>query len=182
MLAEDIHKAANALIRIHGESPYDIAEGLGIKLIQNFDFKKLYGMYTVIKRKRIIILNGNLDDGLKKTVLAHELGHDRLHRELAVNRVVHDVMLYDMRLRPEYEANMFAAELLIRDDDIFELMRDYGYSAKQTAVRLGLSTALVTIKLTSMQLRGLEIPGVITPDAAMFKFGSPSGRAVREAD
>ena len=168
MFAEDIHKAASGLVRTHGENPYDIAEGLGIKLIQNFDFKKLYGMYTVIKRKRIIILNGNLEPGLKKTVLAHELGHDRLHKELAANRVVHDIMLYDMSLRPEYEANMFAAELLITDDDIFELMRDYGYSAEQTGARLGLSADLVTIKLASMQLRGLKIPGVITPDAAMF--------------
>ena len=158
MFAENIHNMTRELIKTHGENPFDIAEGLGIKLILNYDFKKLYGMYTVIKRKRIIIINGNLERGMQKTVLAHELGHDRLHKNLASNRVVHDVMLYDMTARPEYEANMFAAELLIKDEEIFELMRDYGYSAEQTSARLGVSPELVTIKLLSMQQRGLEIP------------------------
>ena len=169
MFAENIHNMARELIKAHGEDPFDIAEGLGIKLISNYDFKKLCGMYAVIKRRRIIIINGNLDPHIKNIVIAHELGHDRLHRDLASNRVVHDVMLYDMTARPEYEANMFAAELLIGDAEIFELMRDYGYSAEQTAARLGVSPELVTIKLLSMQQRGLDIPGVIIPENNLFE-------------
>ncbi len=169
MFAENIHNMARELIKTHGENPFDIAEGLGIKLILNYDFKKLYGMYAVIKRKRVIILNGNLGRGMQRTVLAHELGHDRLHRDLASNRVVHDVMLYDMTARPEYEANMFAAELLIGDADIFDLMRGYGYSTEQTAARLGVSPELITIKLLSMQQRGLDIPGVIIPENNLFE-------------
>lgn len=164
MFADNIHNMAMSLIRLYGRDPYDIAAGLGIKIIKNYDFKKLYGMYTVIKRRRIIILNGNLDKSLEKTVLAHELGHDRMHRNLAANRVVHDVMLYDMTARPEYEANMFAAELLISDDEILELMREYGYSTEQTAGILGFNINLIGIKLASMSMRGFEFSGNIIAD------------------
>lgn len=33
MFAENIHNMARELIKAHGENPFDIAEGLGIKLI-----------------------------------------------------------------------------------------------------------------------------------------------------
>ena len=42
-------------------------------------------------------------------------------------------MLYDMTARPEYEANMFAADLLISDDEILELVNIYNYDVNQTA-------------------------------------------------
>ncbi len=169
MSADDIHGMAEELKKAHGDDPAEIAEDLGIKIIKNYEFKKLYGLYTIIKRKRVIIINGNLEPATERVVLAHELGHDRLHRELAENRAVLDTALYDMTARPEYEANTFAAELLIGDDVIFELMRGYGYSAEQTAARLGLSQNLVMIKLHSMQLRGMKIPAVIVPENAIFK-------------
>ena len=34
-----------------------------------------------------------------------------------------------MTARPEYEANMFAADLLISDDEILELVNIYNYDA-----------------------------------------------------
>ncbi len=171
MFAEDIHDMASGLIKKYGADPRDIALGLGIKLIMNYEFRKLCGMYIVIKRRRIIILNGNLGQGAFKTALAHEIGHDRLHRDLAANRVVHDVMLYDMSARPEYEANTFAAELLIPDQAVLEFMRDYGYSAEQTAAGLGFDPNLVAIKLMSMRLRGFDVSDDITADSR-FLSGS----------
>lgn len=159
MFADYAHNLAEGLVKTYGRNPADIAQGLGIKVIENYDFKKLCGMYTVIKRKRIIFVNGNLSREMRNTVLSHELGHDLLHREIAVNSVVHDVMLYDMTARPEYEANVFAAELLIDDEEIRELTEVYGYDAEQAAAALGLDVNLVVIKVASMIERGFDYRG-----------------------
>ena len=48
-------------------------------------------------------------------------------------------------------------------------MRGYGYNTEQAAARLGVSPELVTIKLLSMQQRGLDIPGVIIPENNLFE-------------
>ena len=93
MSADDIHGMAEELKKAHGDDPAEIAEDLGIKIIKNYEFKKLYGLYTIIKRRRVIIINGNLEPAAERVVLAHELGHDRLHRELAENRAVLDAAL-----------------------------------------------------------------------------------------
>ena len=69
-------------------------------------------MYKIIKRNRVIFINSNLPEYLQKIVCAHELGHDILHRHLAKNVALQEFMLYDMTSRPEYEANMVAADIL----------------------------------------------------------------------
>lgn len=168
MLSEYLHSTAEKLIRAFGDSPFEIAEGIGIKVILNYEFSKLCGMYTVIKRRRIIILNGNMDSRRQKTVLAHEIGHDILHRHMAQNKVVHDVMVYDMSIKPEYEANMFASELLLRDADVLALLEKDGYSAEQAAAALDADINLMLIKLSSMQKRGFKFDSVPLPADSRF--------------
>ena len=50
--------------------------------------------------------------------LAHEIGHDRLHRALAKKHGLQEFVLYDMATKPEYEANIVAAEILLDSDEI----------------------------------------------------------------
>jgi Zn-dependent peptidase ImmA (M78 family) len=90
---------------------------------------------------------------MQSTVCAHELGHDQLHRVFASDNYFREFALYDMTLRPEYEANVFAAELLLPDEDIIDLIT-LGYDNAQIAQALNSDTNLVGIKVSALSNRG----------------------------
>ena len=149
-----IHTLAQNLIERFGtRDPFAIAEGLGvhIKIVDNF--VSLKGMYRVILGERYIFLSGNLDERTQRIVCAHELGHDQLHRTLATSSIIQEFMLYDMNSRPEYEANLFAAALLLDDESVAECARD-GCDIVQTSMLLDTDINLVLIKMAQMNERG----------------------------
>jgi Zn-dependent peptidase ImmA (M78 family) len=74
--------------------------------------------------ERYIVINDALHARDKLLVAGHELGHDRLHQRLAKVAPLKDFMLYDMTSRAEYEANVFASELLIEDEAIEECIAE----------------------------------------------------------
>lgn len=116
---------SRALMQKYGtRNPFVIAEGEGITLVSCPDFQKLKGMYKVILDRRFIFLNAHLSREEARQVLAHELGHDALHREMASGSVVQDYFILNMTQKPEYEANLFAAELLVSSDKLKRLMAE----------------------------------------------------------
>jgi Zn-dependent peptidase ImmA (M78 family) len=154
MPTDFIHKAAAKLIsRCNTREPFKIARAIGINVWWRNDFVKLKGMYKVIDKNRFIFVNSNLDEYERRVIIAHELGHDALHRELATAGALPEFTLYDMKTRPEYEANVFAAALLLDDDEVLELMKNYDES--RVARWLGVNINLLLIKLHEMNKRGL---------------------------
>ena len=155
--SEYIQEEARRLVRQHGtRDPFIIAKALNIHVIFDYDFKALKGMYKVIQRSRFIFINGNMSRRDQKTVCAHELGHDRFHRHFAKSGVLQEFMLYDMKTRPEYEANIFASELLINDADILELVKE-GRDICYIAAELGEDINLVLIKLDELRKQGYDL-------------------------
>ena len=142
--------------------PFVIAEDNGIMLLFDANLKNLKGMYTIIKRNRIIIINDNMPEQMQNIVCAHELGHDALHRSFAKNGALQEFMLYDMKSRPEYEANMYAADLLLDDDEVMELAKE-GYDMQQVASILNTDINLVGLKMASMNYRGYDLRIGIEP-------------------
>ena len=116
-----------------------------------------YGMYRVIRRNRFIFLNKELSDKMLRIVCAHELGHDQLHRRLAQANCLHEFMLYDMTTRPEYEANIVAAEILIDTDELLEYIYSYNYSAEQIAMAIDTEINLVALKIAHLTGLGYEL-------------------------
>ena len=158
-----IFENAAALVKKYkSRNPAEIAESLGITVAYNSEFSRLKGFYTVMNRKRYIVINDNLSDNEKKIVLSHELGHDRLHRKLAADAGLQEFVLYDMKSRPEYEANLFAAELLIDDGEMLELARS-GYDIEEISKILCTDINLAAIKISAMNNRGYNFNPVITP-------------------
>jgi Zn-dependent peptidase ImmA (M78 family) len=153
---EKISETANALAaRFKTRDPYEIANGLNIRVRLADDFTRLKGMYTIIARNRFIILNGKLSEQTKKIVLAHEIGHDRLHYALAKTTGLREITLYDMNTRPEYEANIFAAELLLDTERVLELIYD-GRDILETAKILGSDVNLIALKVASLTKQGYQ--------------------------
>ena len=76
-------------------------------------------------------------------VAAHELGHIILHRSQLKMAPMQDDTLYNMTDNTEYQANLFAADLLIEGEDIGEVVDEEGVAL------FGLS-ALIRVRLELM--------------------------------
>ncbi len=154
MTAEACFRVGDELVRrFHTRDPFAIAEGLGIHIYEA-DFNRLKGMYRVICRRRCIFLNQNLDENTARMVCAHEIGHDRLHRDLACGNGLQELVLWDMTARPEYEANLVAAAILLPDEELLRYIYDYGYTADQIARALSTDVNLVALKLEILRKAG----------------------------
>ena len=165
MSSEYIYKEAQRLVRWSGtRNPFKITKELGIHVILDYDFDTLKGMYKVIQRSRFIFINGNLNSRDQRTVCAHELGHDRFHRKLAKEAALQEFVLYDMRSRPEYEANIFASELTIDSNDILDLI-ECEYDIYQIAGEIGEDMNLVLIKIDELGKQGYDMSAPYRPSS-----------------
>ena len=63
---------------------------------------------------------------------------------------------FDMTSKPEREANIFAAELLIPDEEMTDL-GEQGHTIEEAASVIGVHTQVAMIKARSMQERGFGI-------------------------
>ncbi len=146
---EYIKSLVNNLIhKYKTRDPFYICEATGLNVLYK-DLGSLKGMYTVIKRNRYAILNSNLSPVERKTVCAHELGHDILHRGFAKDTFLQEYMLYDMKCRPEREADIFTAELLIDDKELKELI-SLNMSVSDIANSLDITPQLLEFKVTNL--------------------------------
>lgn len=143
------------VLRLKSRDPFFICDALGV-LVRFKDLGNVKGIYTYYKRNRFIIVNSSLCDDEKKIICAHELGHDMLHRNMAKNAHLYDSHLNDFSLKPEFEANVFAAELLISDKSVISGI-DFFTTASSLAGELGVSEALLKLKCAIMKLRGINL-------------------------
>ena len=155
----DVYKKADRLVRLAGSrDPLRIARYLGIKIYYNDFLEELLGMYVCKWKHRIIILNNRLEDRLQQMVIAHELGHDLLHRQIASEGAMREFSPHSVG-ETEYEANDVAAHILIDTDEVSELARE-GYGVEQISGELAVDMNLLLIKYKELiQLGyGLRLP------------------------
>ncbi|MDR0947001.1 MAG: ImmA/IrrE family metallo-endopeptidase [Ruminococcus sp.] len=157
MLFEQIAQKCLDLTRKYKtRDPFEIAENLHISVILADDFTKLKGMYVIVNKNPFVFLNSRLDEPMQKIVLAHEIGHDRLHRDFARQAAFEEFSLYKMDSRPEIEANIFAAEMLIDTDRVLELIYE-SLDIEQIAHILKTDINLVAIKVSGLIKRGYDL-------------------------
>lgn len=159
--AEQVLKKANQLVsRYNTRNPERLAAFLGITIMpRQFRYQK--GVYTVIARNRYIFLKEDLPPIMRNIVLLHEIGHDVLHRNEAIQSGgFQELNIFDMRdCRMEYEANLFAAEIALPDEDILECI-EKGYDAAQIAHEMQSDINLVALKAADLNRRGYRFQDV----------------------
>ena len=162
-----IYDEAEKLVRCYKtRNPFDIAESIGIVVLFR-DLNKLKGFYTIENRTRYIVINNNLDEYLQNVICAHELGHDRFHRHFAAYSAMQDFMLYDMKAKPEKDANVFAADLLLSDSEVFVYAKMQGYTHNEIAQMMNVPSELMYFKTYSIFKRGYDIR---TPEQVKSNF------------
>ena len=155
---DNIIRRADALVRSTGtRDPERIAEALGI-IVMDVNFEKQKGLYKVILRNRFIFIKSDLSEVMRRIVLLHEIGHDQLHRHLA--DVFQEFQIFDMRGNVmEYEANLFAAQIALPDEEILGYIRS-GYDAAQIAMAMASDINLVALKVSELSRRGYAFRNV----------------------
>ena len=115
-----------------------------------YPFNEQRGAYKVLMRNRFIFIKNDLHPVMENIVLLHELGHDALHREEATKvGGFKEFEIFNMRdNRMEYEANLFAAQISLSDEDFLELA-ERGYDTQQIARTLNSDINLVALKADS---------------------------------
>ena len=114
------------------------------------------GKIVVIKYGGNAMINQDLKMSvMHDIVLLHEIGHDCLHRREAIQvGGLQEFNIFDMRnQRMEYEANMFAAQIALPDDEILEYIYG-GYDVGQIARIMCSDINLVALKVSELNMQG----------------------------
>lgn len=119
------------------------------------------GFFLRSARMKVITINSDLPSVVQRFILAHELGHAVLHGNSGFS-TFHDTALYDESTLAEKEANLFAAELLMRDEDVLEQINMDG-TFSSAAARLNVPVELLDFKFRMMKSRGYKL---VEPPAA----------------
>lgn len=144
---EIMHIAAELVRRIKSTDPDVIAEALGIFIVP-VPFARQKGVYKTILDRRYIFIKENLTPQERRVVLLHEIGHDQLHRgeSGSLYRPTSDRVM-------EYEANLFAAEILLSNQDLVRYVK-MGYDVYQIAADVGCHTDLIATKTEALRKMG----------------------------
>lgn len=174
--SEEIYKKANSIVRSCGtRDTLKIARELGIYVHYIDTLNDLLGMYTYRHKERHILLNSGMEHVVMQMVCGHEIGHDVFHRDLAKKgNALPEFTLFDMRSKPEYEANAFAAHLIIDNDELVEYMQE-GYDVVQLSAMMGTNINLMLIKLNEMNRMGWGLNLPYVPHADFLKQIKPEG-------
>ena len=128
MSIDSISKEVKKLKRKYDEpNPVKLCREMKISLLYHpmglFD-KACKGFYLQQSRKQVIVINSELDEDLQRIILIHELGHALIHKNVPGIKTFHDFNLFDETSHYEYEANIFAADFLLDDEEVLKLLND----------------------------------------------------------
>lgn len=143
--------------RFNTRDPFEIADELSITVLIRSDFVRQKGAFAVVGNNSFIFINDNLSEYMQRLVCAHELGHALLHRRLGtVPGGMIEFEIFDIKDETEYDANVFAANLLIDEEEILEMARE-GYDVVKIAKELNLNVNILLVKLNEMNKNGYDL-------------------------
>ena len=170
MESYEIFNQADNLVRQCGtRNAEQIARELGIWIYYEDSFDDLLGMYTFRWNHRLMFLNSKIDGQLKEMVVAHELGHDQRHRDVAkAGQPLKEFSLFRMKDTTEYEANAFASHILLPNDEVYSLAKE-GRDVFAMSQIMGTDVNLMLIKMQEMNKLGYDFTIPIQHDSRFFR-------------
>lgn len=157
---DGICREVRRLMRKHRETdPFRLCRELGIMVFfvpMGKGEEDCKGFFLVQSRIPSITINSDLSEDLQRIICAHELGHAILHRKQTGVAAFHEFALFDSASRCEYEANIFAAEYLLQDEDVLEMLND-DLSFFQAAAQLYVPAELLDFKFRTLKWKGYMV-------------------------
>ena len=166
----DICDAVTALMKKYKESdPLRLCHEMGIIVLyepMGNSLDAIKGFFLASKRIRTITVNSDLPEIIQKIIIAHELGHAVLHHTSEVC-AFHDIAVYDSSSVQEKEANLFAAELSLNDNDVFDVLNQ-DVTFFTAAALLKVPMEILDFKFRMMKWKGYKM--VEPPISARSNF------------
>lgn len=116
-----------------------------IEVIDDHLGLEISGMIEYVGDGFIITINKYHSDGRRRFTLAHEFGHYCMHREYLINnKSIEDIALFrseNTKDKKEFEANEFAAKLLMPKDEFLNIIKNGKTRLGDIAEHFGVSAA-----------------------------------------
>ena len=150
---EDAERLA---LRYDTRDPFELLDAMHVVLEFSDSFEKtgLKGFCTVMNKTRYVVINGKLSSVEKRVVAAHEAGHLIRHASDLQIGAFKDNDIYMATGKKEREANVFAADFLIQDEDVLKRMKACDSNFFNVAKALRIPAPFFAFKLYSMVERG----------------------------
>ena len=160
MNMEQISNEVAEIKRRYDETdPFRLCMAMSIQVLYESmgkDSDACKGFFMENCRIRTITLNSDLPKVIQRIILTHEIGHAVMHRKSTGLHAFHEFGLFDEASQMEYEANLFAAEFLLEDQDVFEtLNRDISFFG--AAASLYVPAELLDFKFRVMKRKGYKL-------------------------
>ena len=136
-------------------NPFQLMESLNIQLFHS-SLSTPKGYSIISYGIGYAAVSDTLDSYERRIVGAHELGHLILHADKLKVAAFRDWNLYKSNDKTEHEANLFAAELLLSDEEVVELAEMEQSDYFSMASILCVSPELLAFKLFGMAQRGFH--------------------------
>lgn len=159
MTYSQICESVKKVTRKYDETdPFRLYRAMGILLLFDSlgtDPDAIKGFFIENRRIRAITINSDLPQVIQRIIVAHELCHAINHRGGGVH-AFHELMLFDNTSQLEKDANLFAAELLLDDQEVFEVLnQDTTFFSAASALRV--PAELLDFKFRVMKWKGYKM-------------------------
>ncbi len=153
-----INQLVHATMEKYGtRDPFEICRCMGIRIHYKDLGPALKAFYFYQSRIKNIVINSSADQVLHPVLCAHELGHALLHENVATLRGFQELNLFGTLSPAEYEANLFAADLIISDEELLGLMQDPDKSLFTMASELYVPVQLSDFKIRVLEAKGYDV-------------------------
>ena len=140
-----IYTETKKLIKKYGtRDPFEIMDQMNIVVGETSRYKTLKGYCFMSCKTIYVMISSFLSEEEKMIVAAHELGHIILHRSQLKMAPMQDDTLY----------NLFAADLLIEDEEIEDMVQNEDLDYFGLCSSLNATPELMSFKLYSLTKRG----------------------------
>lgn len=144
-------------------------------LLEESELKEESGRIVFTERCGIMRINKNIKEpGQKRTVIAHELGHFKLHKNKMRGCTKLELLTHSNNLPQESEANVFAAELLMPEEWIRSFMRGKEFSKnilREFCAYFNVSVSSAALRISILDLFPIA---VIMSENGVVKWSSIS--------
>lgn len=142
--------------RFKTRDPFELLDCMNIVVGETSKYKKLKGYCFMSCQTIYVMISSFLSEEEQRIVAAHELRHIILHRSQLKMAPMKDDVIYSMMEMDttEYEANLFAADLLFEDTDVAEMSQNEDLNYFGFCSILDASPKLMSFKLYSLMKRG----------------------------
>ena len=155
--------------RAGSRKPEEICKAYHIQVRPRDLQRRLKAYYFYVSRIHKIVIDDNITDDFRDILIAHELGHFSLHKDIAMMSGFQELEVLEKRdSEPlETEANLFAAELLLTDEEVLDCLQDYTFF--ETASMLGVPAALLDFKYLILRKKGYSLNTLDVRKATFLK-------------